>query len=95
LQHDAASGGDRAMYRRAMVTPDSGAPGASGGPRFAAPPMRQAAYRLADLRSVRRVVIDFKCGDVPIVHVELHGDGHLLDVVQSLDGIVIKREGDG
>jgi hypothetical protein len=45
------SEGGRAMYHRLMVTPDSGR--ASGGaPRFAGPPVRGPAYRLANLRAM-------------------------------------------
>jgi hypothetical protein len=45
------SEGGRAMYHRLMVTPDSGR--ASGGaPRFAGPPVRGPAYRLANVRAI-------------------------------------------
>ena len=41
---------------------------------------------------VRRVVIDIHVERAVVVHVERYGDERLLDVVQMLDGIEIRRE---
>jgi hypothetical protein len=41
---------------------------------------------------VRRVVIDINVDSAVIVHVERYGDERLLNVVQMLDGVEIRRE---
>ncbi len=48
-------------------------------------------FDFTDGNAVRRVVIDLHAGSVPVVHVELHGDERLLDVVPSLAGVQVKR----
>jgi hypothetical protein len=49
------------------------------------------AFDFADGNTVRRVVIDLRAGSLPVVHVELHGDERLLDVVPSLVGVQVKK----
>lgn len=44
-----------------------------------------------DLSSVKRIVIDIKSGDIPIVHVEQYGDERLLRVVSALTEVQIER----
>lgn len=51
---------------------------------------------VGDVSRVRRVVIDFRSGEPPIVHIERFGDERLLDVMRAFDGVVISRiEGEG
>lgn len=47
-----------------------------------------------DTASVRRVVIDIKSSEPPVIHVEQWGDERLLSVVRALGGVEIKREGE-
>ena len=40
-----------------------------------------------DINRVRRLVLDLKSGNIPIVYVELVGDKRLLEINQTFDGI--------
>jgi len=44
-----------------------------------------------DTALVRRVVIDIKAGEIPIVHIEQYGDEKMINVVRALSGIEIDR----
>jgi hypothetical protein len=40
----------------------------------------------------RRVVIDIKAGDIPVVYVEKYGDKSLINVVEALTSVEIERK---
>lgn len=40
---------------------------------------------------IRRIVIDAKVGEVPVIHVERYGDERLLEVVRGLDGVEVRE----
>lgn len=45
-----------------------------------------------DLNTVRRVVIDIKSGDIPVVYTELYGDeSKLLTVIEAMSSVDIER----
>ncbi len=56
-------------------------------------PIEQAliAAGIAD-ENTSRVVIDVRCGHIPVVHIERFGDDKLLEVVKTLDGVKVVRE---
>lgn len=47
---------------------------------------------VVDTGRVRRVVLDIRPGDFPIVHIECVGDDRLLRLLQTLDGVQVVRE---
>lgn len=57
-------------------------------------PRLVAALRALGINTdkTRRVVIDIKSGQVPVVHIEMLSDENVIHVVQSLDGIKIERK---
>ncbi len=46
---------------------------------------------LAD-NDTRRVVIDIKAGEMPVVYVEQFGDERLINVVEALSSVEIERK---
>jgi hypothetical protein len=51
-----------------------------------------AAGVLPEDERVRRVVIDLQGGCFPIIHVERYGDERMIKVLQTLEGVEIRRE---
>lgn len=49
-----------------------------------------AAGVLRDGESIRRIVIDAEAGHAVVMHVQRFGDERLLDVVLTLDGVLVK-----
>ncbi len=47
---------------------------------------------IPDPKEVRRVVLDFEAGNIPMVHIEKFIDDSVLDVIRALDGVEIQRE---
>ena len=48
-------------------------------------------FNLTSGHGVRRVVIDMRAGQPPVIHVETFADERMLEVIPSLAGVQVKR----